>query len=122
MRSHRHRAHARCDAELHPALELVVLSHQRGEIEIGNDEIKTHQLHQGRPTKLRSLTPNGVVQEFSGLLRAYNAIRFLRHEAAVSVNIDPRQVSFIHAVRVIRETAPLMRAAPTDQLPHSTQR
>lgn len=106
------------DPELDPALELAVLYHQRWEIEIGNDEIKTHQLHQGRPTTLRSLTPCGVVQEFYGLLLAYNAVRFLMHEAAVSVDIDPRQLSFIHAVRVTRETVPIMRAASAEQLSH----
>ena len=30
--------------------------------------------------------------------------------------IEPRRLSFIHAVRVLRETAPLMRAAPTSRL------
>jgi len=38
-------------------------------------------------------------------------------EAAARVNIDPRQLSFLHAVRVIRETVPLLRAAATPQLP-----
>jgi len=103
------------DARFYPAKELVVLYHERWEIEIGNDEIKTHQLD--RLVHLRSLTPCGVVQEVYGILIAYNAIRYLMHEAALSVDVDPRGLSFIHAVRVIRETAPLMRAAPTCQLP-----
>ena len=103
------------DADLYPARELVVLYHERWEIEIGNDEIKTHQLD--RLVDLRSRTPCGIVQEIYGILLAYNAIRHLMHEAALSVDVDPRQLSFIHAVRVIRETAPLMRAAPTCQLP-----
>lgn len=59
------------------------------------------------------------MQEFYGLLpanNAYNAVRSLMHEAALSVDFDPRRLSFIHAVRP-RETAPLMRAAPTSRLP-----
>ena len=52
-----------------------------------------------------------------GILLAYNAVRCLMHEAALSVDIDPRRLSFIHAVRVLRETTPLMRAAPACQLP-----
>jgi len=36
---------------------------------------------------------------------------------ATSTPIDPQQLSFIHAVRVLRETAPLMRSAPTSRLP-----
>ncbi len=39
------------------------------------------------------------------------------HEAALSVNIDPRRLSFIHTVRLLHETAPLMRAAPASRLP-----
>jgi hypothetical protein len=102
-------------ADRYPATELVVLYHQRWEIEIGNDELKTHQLD--RLVDVRSRTPCGVIQEIYGILLAYNAVRFLMHEAALSVSIDPRQLSFIHAVRVIRETAPHLRAAPTTQLP-----
>ena len=59
------------DGAIYPATDLVVLYHERWEIEIGNDEIKTHQLD--RPVHLRSRTPCGVVQELYGLLLAYNA-------------------------------------------------
>ena len=104
------------DAEQYPAQELVVLYHERWEFELSNDEIKTHQLTKDMHTPLRSRTPVGVVQEFYGLLIAYNAVRQLMHEAARSVNIEPDQLSFIHAVRVIRETIPIMRAAPVQQL------
>jgi hypothetical protein len=103
------------DAEKYPAQELVVLYHQRWEIEIDNDELATHQL--ARPVDLRSRTPCGVVQEFYGIVLAHNAVRALMHESALAVDIDPRQLSFIHAVRVIRETIPILRAARTEQLP-----
>ena len=103
------------EADNYPARELVVLYHERWEIEIGNDELKTHQLN--RLVHLRSRTPRGILQEMYGILLAYNAVRCLMHEAALSVDIDPRKLSFIHAVRVLRETAPLMRAAPACQLP-----
>lgn len=103
------------DAEKYPARELIVLYHQRWEIEIDNDELATHQL--ARPVELRSRTPCGVVQELHGILLAHNAVRALMHESALVVDIDPRQLSFIHAVRVIRETIPILRAARTEQLP-----
>jgi hypothetical protein len=103
------------DERTYPAIEWVVLYHERWEIEIGNDELKTHQLD--RLVHLRSRTPCGVLQELYGILVAYNAVRFLMYEAALSVDIDPRRLSFIHAVRVLRETAPLLRAAPADRLP-----
>lgn len=97
------------DETVYPAQELIVLYHQRWEIEIANDEITTHQLN--RPVELRSQTPAGAVQELFGILLAHNAIRRLMHESARQVNIDPRTISFMHTVRVIRETLPLMRAA-----------
>jgi len=103
------------EADAFPATELVVLYHERWEIEIGNDELKTHQLH--RLVHLRSRTPCGILQEVYGILLAYNAVRFLMHQAALSVDLDPRRLSFIHAVRVLRETAPLLRSAHADQLP-----
>jgi hypothetical protein len=103
------------EAERYPARELIALYHARWEIEIANDEIVTHQL--ARPVELRSRTPCGVVQEFYGIVLAHNAVRALMHEAARRVDIDPRTLSFIHAVRVIRETVPLLRAAATAQLP-----
>jgi hypothetical protein len=108
------------DEQLYPALELIVLYHQRWEIEIANDEMVTHQLARGAaagPVALRSRTPAGVVQEVYGIHLAHNAVRALMHESALSVDLDPRQLSFMHAVRVIRETATLMRAARTEQLP-----
>jgi hypothetical protein len=53
---------------------------------------------------------------FSSLIRR-RRIRFFMHEAATSANIAPRRLSFNHAVWVIRETVPLMRAVPTHRLP-----
>lgn len=103
------------DVEHYPARELICLYHERWEIEIANDEWKTHQL--GRPVSLRSLTPAGVIQEVYGLLVAYNAVRGLMHEAALAENLDPRRLSFVHALRVIRDGIADMRNARTEQLP-----
>jgi len=103
------------DEQKHPAAELITLYHQRWEIEIDNDEITTHQLN--RAVELRSRTPAGVVQEMYGVLLAHNAIRAVMHEAARQVDIDPRTLSFMHAVRIVREMIPVMRAAATEQLP-----
>jgi len=102
------------DANTPSATELVVLYHPRWEIEIGNDELKTHPLD--RLVHLRSRTPCGGLQELYGILPAYHAVRYFMPGAALSVDIDPRRRSFLHAVRVLRETVPLMRAAPADRL------
>lgn len=103
------------DETQYPALELIALYHERWEIEIANDEITTHQL--ARPVELRSRTPRGVVQEVYAVLLAHNAVRALMHEAAVGLEVQPRQLSFVHALRVIREAAATMRNAPTPLLP-----
>jgi len=57
-----------------PARELIVAYHQRREIELVVDELKTHQ----RPARpLRSRLPVGVVQEIYGLLIAHYLLRAL---------------------------------------------
>ena len=102
------------DPARYPMLELIMLYHERWEIEIANDEIKTHLL--ARKVPLRSKTPRGLVQEFYGIMLTYNAIRLIIHEAAAKAEVPPRRLSFLNSVRLIRETVPLMRAAPTHRL------
>lgn len=103
------------DAERFPARELIALYHERWEIEIDNDEITTHQL--GRPVELRSRIPAGVIQELHGVMLAHNAVRAMMHEAGLAVDVDPRKLSFLNAVRLIREAMASMREAPTPLLP-----
>jgi hypothetical protein len=98
-----------------PARELICLYHERWEIELANDELKTHQL--ARWVNLRSRTPGGVRQEIYGVLLAYNAVRGLMHEAALAEQIDPRRLSFLNSLRILRDTVADMRNARTEQLP-----
>ncbi len=83
-----------------PAEDLARLYHERWEIETTFDEFKTHL--RGRQVVLRSKTADLVLQEFYGLLLAHYAVRGLMHEAALSGDVDPDQVSFVHSLRVIR--------------------
>jgi Insertion element 4 transposase N-terminal/Transposase DDE domain len=83
-----------------PAAELAALYHQRWEIETALAELKTHL--RGAKIVLRSKTPDLVRQEFYGLMMAHFAVRGLMHEAALKADIDPDQLSFLHAVRVVR--------------------
>lgn len=83
-----------------PAPELAALYHERWEIETAFDELKTHL--RGARIVLRSKTPDLVRQEFYGLLMAHFAVRGLMHEAALTADEDPDQLSFLHAVRVVR--------------------
>jgi len=88
------------DHEAAPAAELAALYHERWEIETALDELKTHL--RGARMVLRSKTPDLVRQEFYGLMMAHYAIRGLMHEAALKAGTDPDQLSFLHAVRVVR--------------------
>ena len=93
-----------------PASELAALYHERWEIETAFDELKTHL--RGAKIVLRSKTPDLVRQEFYGLLMAHFAIRGLMHEAALKADEDPDQLSFLHAVRVIRRKMAVYGAIP----------
>ena len=89
---------------------LAAIYHERWEIEGALDELKTHL--RGARVVLRSKTPELVRQEFWGLLLAHFAVRGLMHEAALRANVDPDQLSFLHAVRVVRRKLPLFAALP----------
>lgn len=86
--------------EAAPARELAAVYHERWEIETSLDELKTHL--RGRRIVLRSKTPDLVRQEFYGLLLAHYAVRGLMHEAALRADLDPDELSFVHAVRVVK--------------------
>jgi hypothetical protein len=98
------------DPDKAPADDLAALYHQRWEIETAFDELKTHL--RGARIVLRSKTPDLVRQEFYGLLMAHFAIRGLMHEAALKADEDPDQLSFLHAVRVIRRKMVVYGAIP----------
>lgn len=93
-----------------PAAELAALYHQRWEIETALAELKTHL--RGATIILRSKTPDLVRQEFYGLMMAHFAVRGLMHEAALKADIDPDQLSFLHAVRVVRRKLATVHAIP----------
>jgi hypothetical protein len=98
------------DHEQAPAQELAALYHERWEIETALDEFKTHL--RGAGIVLRSKTPDGVRQEFYGLMMAHFATRGLMHEAALKADIDPDTLSFLHAVRVVRRKIGVFAAIP----------
>lgn len=93
-----------------PAAELAALYHERWQIETAMAELKTHL--RGAKFVLRSKTPDLVRQEFYGLMMAHFAVRGLMHEAALKADVDPDQLSFLHAVRVIRRKLAAVHAIP----------
>jgi hypothetical protein len=87
------------DADKYPASELIELYHERWEIELGYDEIKTHML--ARQETIRSKTPQGVRQEIWGIAIAYNLVRLEMERAAAEANIEPRRISFVYALALV---------------------
>ena len=88
------------DTERFPTAGIVALYHERWELELGNDEIKTHLLD--RQEAIRSRTPVGVRQEIWGILIAYNLVRLEMERAAAEADVEPNRISFVNAVALIR--------------------
>lgn len=85
-----------------PAKEIVGLYHQRWELELGYDEIKTEMLD--RLESIRSRTVVGVEQELWGILLAYNLIRLEMERTAADLGVEPTRISFVAALRIICDT------------------
>jgi hypothetical protein len=85
-----------------PAKELLVLYHERWEIEIVIDEIKTHLRVQQKV--LRSHTPEGVCQELYALFVVHFALRALMYRSALQADLDPDRLSLTEALFQLCET------------------
>jgi hypothetical protein len=97
------------DHTRYPAAELVELYHERWEIELAYDEVKTHMLE--RKECLRSKLPEGVYQEIWGILLAYNLVRREMALAAAQEDVPPCRISFRLALLEVRNL--LLLAAMT---------
>ena len=89
------------DAEQYPAHEIIALYHERWELELGYDELKTELLD--REETIRSKTREGVEQELWGILLVYNLIRLEMERVAKSANVAPTRISFVESLRLIRD-------------------
>jgi hypothetical protein len=87
------------DATKYPGNEVVGLYHERWEIELGYDEIKTHML--AREEAIRSRTPIGVLQELWAIGLAYNLVRVEMERAADEAGVVPTRISFVNALSMI---------------------
>jgi len=96
------------DPNCAPALELARLYASRWTIETAFRELKVHQ--RDRHLLLRSKLPELVEQDVYGLLLAHFGIRRLMCESARAENIEPAELSFSHALRVVIERLPEMVA------------
>lgn len=88
------------DIDEGPADRLVELYHQRWDIEMAFDELKTHLRY--RRETLRSKKPEGVYQELWGLFLLYNLVRYEMLGAADAHSVHPNRISFWSSLHVIR--------------------
>jgi hypothetical protein len=103
------------DPSRYPAVEIVELYHERWELELGYDEIKTHTLE--RLEALRSRTPEGLRQEVWGLAVAYNLIRREMEAVAAQLKIPPRRISFRMSLVLVRDLFVWAATASPGSLP-----
>ena len=89
------------DPEKYPAAELIALYHERWELELGYDEIKTHLLE--RQETVRSKTASGVRQELWGIALGYNLVRLEMERAAAEAEVPPTRISFVVALAMVRD-------------------
>ena len=88
------------DPVAYPAAEIAEMYHERWELELAFDEVKTHTLE--REEALRSRAPERVRQEIWGLAIGYNLVRLEMERVAREAGVPPRRISFRHALMLIR--------------------
>jgi hypothetical protein len=103
------------DPVAYPAAEIAALYHERWELELAYDEVKTHLLE--RAESLRSQAPARVQQEVWGLLLAYNLVRRVMSHAASRAELPPLRLSFRHAVLTLRAFWHTASLTPPGALP-----
>src|SRR5947209_5998974 len=92
------------DDALYPAVDLIILYHERWEHETTFDEQKAHQdpPRPSKPAHLRSETPAGVIQEIYALSLGHFVIRSLMSEAAATAGLDPDRLSFTGSFQILK--------------------
>lgn len=103
------------DPHRFPAREIRDLYHERWELEIGYDEIKTTVLQ--RQETIRSKSPTGVAQELFGIFLAYNLVRLEMERIADELDVPPTRISFVAAVRDITDAWYAAALTAPDRLP-----
>ena len=86
---------------MYPASELRALYHERWELELGFNEVKTEMLE--REEAIRSKTPPGAMQELWAIGLAYNLIRLEMEQVAAEAKVPPARISFVMSMRLIRD-------------------
>jgi hypothetical protein len=89
------------DPVAYPAEEIIALYHERWELELAFDEVKTHTLER-EESCLRCKSPERVTQELWGLAIAYNLVRMIMADVARKAGTVPTRISYRHALQFVR--------------------
>jgi hypothetical protein len=108
------------DPVAYPAAEIIPLYHERWEIELGYDEMKTEMLD--REETIRSKTVDGVKQELWGLFLAYNLVRLEMERIAEEAGVEPTRISFVAALRYIQDEMLWCAVSAPGAIPKKLQR
>lgn len=103
------------DPHTYPATEIAELYHERWELELGYDEIKTHLLESEEA--IRSKKPDRVRQEIWGLAIAYNLVRREMEAMAKEWDLPPRRISFRGSLMLMRDLFVWASTASPGSLP-----
>lgn len=99
------------DAQTYPALEIARLYLRRWRIELWFRHIKTTM----KMEHLRCLTPAMVHRELEMYFIAYNLVRAVMAEAALTHHGDLERISFKGAVDTLRQYSLVLAQAPTQK-------
>jgi hypothetical protein len=108
------------DPVAYPPSEVVALYHERWEIELGYDEVKTVMLDREETT--RSRTPRGVSQELWGLALAYNLVRLEMERMAEEAGVTPDRISFKSALMYIEHALLTLSLESAGRIPEHLRR
>jgi Insertion element 4 transposase N-terminal/Transposase DDE domain len=108
------------DSHLYPAKDIIALYRERWELELAYDELKTHLLD--RRETIRSRSVAGVEQELWGILLTYNLVRLEMERIAAEANVPPARISFLTAMRLIRDEWSWCAVAQPGTIPQKLRR
>jgi hypothetical protein len=90
------------DPATYPAQEIRNVYHERWEVELAYDELKTEMLD--ARVALRSKSPAAVRQEVWGVLLGFNLVRLEIERVAEQADVAPCRISFVAALMLVRDT------------------
>lgn len=108
------------DSKAYPAEDIIPLYHERWELELGYDEMKSEMLE--NEETIRSKTVEGVKQELWGLFLAYNLVRLEMERIADEAGVEPTRISFVAALRFIQDEMLWCAVASPGAIPKKLQR